>query len=49
MPTILFLNLQRKMELCNREVLEELKALNEKFVRLEPYLTITKNDNLLPS
>lgn len=44
------MNLQTKMESCNREIVEELKAFNEKFVMLEFDLGITKNvNNLLPS
>ena len=35
---------------CNKEVLEDLRTLNEKFVRLEFNLTITRNaDNFLSS
>lgn len=37
------INLQSKEEYCNKDVLEEFKALNKKFVRLESGLAITSN------
>ena len=41
------MNLQSKLWSCNKEVAEELKALNEKFPMLESDLVITKNANNL--
>ena len=37
------INLQSKEEYCNKDALEEFKALNKRFVRLESGLAITRN------
>ena len=42
------MNLQLKMESCKKDIIEQLRALIEKLIRLESDLVITKNiKNLL--